>query len=79
MGRAPRLQRYGELPRAHGVAVLLRALPLAPLQQVGVVADLAQDVDARQRVAPVLQRMRMHSHPSAPEVLQDASLDASTK
>jgi hypothetical protein len=50
------LESDDELAGAHGVAVLLGALPLAPLQEVRVVADLAQDVYARQSIAPVLYR-----------------------
>ena len=48
------LHGYGELAAAHRVPVLLGALPLLALQQVRVVADLAQDVDARQRILAVL-------------------------
>ena len=45
----------GELAAAHWVAVLVGALPLLALQQVRVVADLAQDVNPCQRILPILR------------------------
>ena len=64
--RGARLERDGELARADRVAVLLGALPVQALQQVRVVADLAQDVDPRQRVAPVLRQRPRASPLKAP-------------
>ena len=40
-----------ELARLLRLAILLRPLPLGALQQVGVVANLAQDINARQGLA----------------------------
>ena len=49
-----------ELAGALHVAVVVRVLPGGALQQVRVVAQLAEDVDAGQRVLPVL-------HPHQPQ------------
>ena len=48
------LHGHSELAAADRVPVLLDALPLLALQQIRVVADLAQNVNARQRVLAVL-------------------------
>lgn len=56
LGRCKRhLHGNSELAAANRVAVLVHALPLLALQQVRVVADLAQDVNACQGILPVLQ------------------------
>ena len=54
----PDLHGDGELAAAHWVAILVGALPLLALQQIRMVADLAQNVNPCQCVLPVLRRER---------------------